>query len=277
MSPSARLRILESPVLDRMVSRSPGWVKATGEAAVMTGQLLRALVTPPFNYGAEFIAEFRFAAQRAWLALMITAFAFAFGPAGVQGSGLLGLFGALDRLGGLYSIYIVREFAPLVVGIILAGVIGTAVTADLGARKVREELDALSVLSVDIVRSIVLPRFLMIVSLALFFNGFAIVAGTAGAVLVEVQYRQPLGPLFASYWAAANPVELAASYFKCFIFGMGIAIVSTYKGLSVSGGAEGVGRAVNQSVVICFLLIGSIDYLFGQLVLATNPVLSEVR
>lgn len=244
---------------------------------MLTGSVLRAMVTPPFNYGAEFVAEFRFAAQRAWLALMITAFAFAFGPAGVQGSGLLGLFGALDRLGGLYAIYIVREFAPLVVGIILAGAIGTAVTADLGARKVREELDALSVLSVDIVRSIVLPRFLTIVALALFFNGFAIIAGTAGAVLVEIQHGQPLGPFFASFWAAANPIELAASYFKCLLFGIGIAVVCTYKGLAVAGGPEGVGRAVNQAVVICFLLIGAIDYLFGQLILASNPVLSEVR
>lgn len=273
----AKPGFFDSPAAARLVGWTPGWVKATGEATALTFRVLRAMVTPPFNYGAEFVAEFRFAAQKAWLAMVITAFAFAFGPAGVQGSGLLELFGALDRLGGLYSIYIVREFAPLVVGIILAGAIGTSITADLGARKVREELDALGVLGVDIVRSIVVPRFLVIVALAMLFNVYGIAAGTAGAMVVEIQNGAPLGPFFASYWAAANPIELAGGYFKCLLFGFAIAAVCTYKGLAVSGGPEGVGRAVNQAVVICFLLIGAIDYLFGQLVLATNPVLQEVR
>ncbi|WP_372790023.1 MlaE family ABC transporter permease [Paraconexibacter sp.] len=255
----------------------PGWLVGVGRCVDLTVQVLRAAVTPPYSYGAELVEEFRFAVKRAWLAMMITAFAFAFGPAGVQGAGFLELFGALDRLGGLYSIFIVREFAPLVVAIIVAGVVGTAVCADLGARKVREELDALNVLGVETVRSIVVPRFLVIVLIGPLFLIFGIIAGTAGAAVVVIQNHTALGPFMAGFWDHANTVELLGAYVKTAIFGVVIASVSCYKGLSVSGGPEGVGRAVNQTVVISFLLIGAVDYLYGQLLLASVPALSEIR
>ena len=257
--------------------RMPAALVGLGAGVALTARILRAAASRPFSYGAELVAELRFAVKRAWLAMMITAFAFAFGPAGVQGAGFLELFGALDRLGGLYSIFIVREFAPLIVAIIVAGVVGTSVTADLGARKIREELDALSVLGVDVIRSVVVPRFLVVASLGPLFLIFAIIAGTVGAGVVEVQNHAPLGPFFAGFWDTANTTELLGAYVKTAIFGCIIASVSCYKGLTVSGGPEGVGRAVNQTVVISFLLIGAIDYLFGQLLLASVPSLSEIR
>src|SRR5437016_2163580 len=71
--------------------------------------------------------------------------------------------GNLDRLGGFFVLGSIREIGPNVTGIVLAGVAGTAITADLGARKVREELDALQVLGVDPVKNLVVPRFLALV------------------------------------------------------------------------------------------------------------------
>jgi len=79
---------------------------------------------------------------------------------GAAGGNFLVLFGALDRLGGFFVLASIREFAPFVTAIVLAGVAGTAITADLGARKIREELDALQVLGVDPVKNLVVPRFL---------------------------------------------------------------------------------------------------------------------
>lgn len=255
----------------------PSWVISTGGTAALAGEVIRKAIQPPYSYGPEFVSELRFALKRAWLAMVITAFAISFGPAGVQGAGFLELFGALDRLGGLYELVIVREFGPLVTAIIIAGVIGTSVTADLGARKVREELDALGVLGIDVVKNVVVPRFLVIVVLALLFNIFAIIAGTGGAALVEIQNHAALGPFFAGFFDAANITEFAGSYVKCLIYAIVIASVCSYQGLNVSGGAEGVGRAVNQAVVISFLAIGAVDYVYGQLLLATHPTLSEVR
>jgi phospholipid/cholesterol/gamma-HCH transport system permease protein len=72
-------------------------------------------------------------------------------------------------------------------------------------------------------------------------------------------------------------VQNGASLLKCVVYGVVIAIVCCYKGMRASGGPEGVGRAVNQAVVIAFLSIGAIDYVFTQLLLATHPILSETR
>jgi phospholipid/cholesterol/gamma-HCH transport system permease protein len=70
---------------------------------------------------------------------------------------------------------------------------------------------------------------------------------------------------------------LEASVLKCGLYGAIIAVVCCYKGINVSGGPEAVGRAVNRSVVVCFLAIGFTDYVFTQLLLATHPILSQVR
>jgi phospholipid/cholesterol/gamma-HCH transport system permease protein len=257
--------------------RLPDSVLEVGAMFWLFASVIRRSLQPPLNYGAELVEQFRFVLAVAWFPMILTSFAISFGPAGIQASDFLGLFGALDRLGSLYGTFVPREFGPLVVSIVAAGTAGTAICADLGARKVRDELDALAVLGVDVVKSLVVPRFLALLSISVLFNTFALAAGMFGAVLVEIENHQPLGPFFASFFAAASTVELAASYVKCLVFGGMIAIVCCYKGVNASGGAEGVGRAVNQAIVMAFLAIGAIDYVFTQLLLATHPVLSQVR
>lgn len=231
----------------------------------------------PFNYGPEFVEQLRYALRISLFPLILTSFALSFGPAGIQASNFLGLFGALDRLGGLYVIIVIREFAPLVTAIVVAGVAGTAICADLGARRVREEIDALDVLGIDTVKALVVPRVFAIALVCLLFDVFALLAGMLGAVLVVLQNDVSFAPFFSTFFNSATTLELAASFVKCAIFGVVIAVVSCHKGLNATGGAEGVGRAVNQSVVVAFLAIGIVNYGFTQLLLATNPVLSEIR
>jgi phospholipid/cholesterol/gamma-HCH transport system permease protein len=98
-----------------------------------------------------------------------------------------------------------------------------------------------------------------------------------GLVVVALQNGVDLGSVSSTFFSNATALELEASIFKCGIYGAIIAIVCCYKGLHVSGGPEGVGRAVNRSVVVCFLAIGFIDYVFTQLLLATHPILSQIR
>ena len=113
---------------------------------ILTGKTLVSAVRPPFPYGTEFVQQFLFMLRLCWLPLMITTIAFGYGAPGLQAGNFLILFGAIDRLGGFFVLASIREFAPIASAIILAGVGGTAITADLGARKIREELDALQVL-----------------------------------------------------------------------------------------------------------------------------------
>jgi phospholipid/cholesterol/gamma-HCH transport system permease protein len=260
----------------RRRSASPGFVRELGGMVYLASLSLRAL-RPPYPWAAEFVTQFRFTVKICFFPMVLTAFALSFGPAGIQASNFFALFGALDRLGGAYELIVVRLFAPMVVGIILAGAAGTAICADLGARVIREEVDALKVLGVDPIKNLVVPRLLVLISAALLFDVFAVLAGLVGLVVVALQNGQPLGPVFSTFFSNATALELEASVLKCGVYGAIIAIVCCYKGINASGGPEAVGRAVNQSVVITFLAIGFTDYVFTQLLLATHPILSQVR
>ena len=93
-------------------------------------------------------------------------------------------------MGGFFVLAVIREFAPIFCAIIVAGVAGTAITADLGARKIREELDALQVLGVDPVKNLVVPRFLALMLVTGLFDVFAIFAGLAGGLLANAVQRR---------------------------------------------------------------------------------------
>jgi phospholipid/cholesterol/gamma-HCH transport system permease protein len=118
---------------------------------------------------------------------------------------------------------------------------------------------------------------LALITVAVLFDVVALLAGLLGLVVVALQNGVDLGSVASTFFSNATALELEASILKCGIYGAFIAIVCCYKGLNVSGGPEGVGRAVNRSVVVNFLAIGFTDYVFTQLLLATHPVLSQVR
>ena len=248
-----------------------------GDMGILTGRTIVSAVRPPYTYGNEFVYQFLFVLRVCWFPMILASIAFAYGPSGVQAAGFLNLFGALDRLGGLFVLAVVREFAPLVCAIVMAGVAGTAITADLGARKIREELDALQVLGIDPIKNLVVPRFLALMLATALFDIYAVIFGTFGGVLVTLTNKAPLGPFFATYFSNATTTELWGSLVKTLLFGAIIAIVCCYKGLTAKGGSEGVGRAVNQAVVIAFIGIGAFNYVFTQTLLATHPELSAVR
>src|SRR5207245_9489446 len=127
--------------------------------------------------------------------------------------------------------------------IVLAGVAGTAITADLGARKIREELDALQVLGVDPVKNLVVPRFLSLMIITGLFNIYALLFGIFGGILATLTFKAPLGPFFATLLTNASPTRLWGSVVKTPLFGAIIAIVCCYKGLPASGGRGAVAPA----------------------------------
>src|SRR5436305_9817838 len=254
-----------------------GFIETIGAMLLLFRRTIVAALFPPYNYGPELIDQFLFALRLGWFPMILASLAFTYGPAGIEVGDFLNLLGAIDRLGGLFVIIVMREFAPLVCAIVMAGVAGTAMTADLGARKIREEIDALVVLGVDPIKSLVVPRFLSLMLLTPLFSIYALLFGTLGGVLVTISNGAQIGPFFSTFFAQASTAEFQASLVKSCLFGAMIAIVCCYKGLAASGGAEGVGRAVNQAVVIAFLGIGAIDYAFTQTLLATHPALNTPR
>src|SRR5271168_2826643 len=248
-----------------------------GDMMILTGRTLSSALRPPYPYGGELVSQFLFTLRLCWFPLLVSTVAINYGAPGLQAANFLNLIGGLDRLGTFFVIIVVRELAPFVTSIVLAGVAGTAICADLGARKVREELDALQVLGVDPIKNLVVPRFLALMLVTGLFNIYAILFGLFGGLIAEVESGGSLGPFWSTLFANADVTDLWGSELKAMMFGAIIAIVCCYKGMTASGGAEGVGKAVNDAVVISFLGIGAFNYVFTQTLLATHPQILVIR
>ena len=170
-------------------------VEEIGDMMLLTGRTIWSALRPPYPYGGEFISQFLFAVRLCWFPMLVSIVMLAYGPAGLEAAGFLKLIGALDRLGGFFVVAAIRLIAPLTTAVVLAGVAGTAITADLGARKIREELDALQVLGVDPVKNLVVPRFLALMIVTGLFNIYGLLFGIFGGIVTAVTKGQPLGPV----------------------------------------------------------------------------------
>jgi phospholipid/cholesterol/gamma-HCH transport system permease protein len=261
----------------RGVGSIAGLFVQVGNLMILTTKTIVSAVRPPFPYGEELVSQFSFALRLCWFPMMISTFALCFGAAGLQAANALTLFGTLDRLGGFFILAAVRQIAPIVTAVVVAGVAGTAITADLGARKIREELDALRVLGVDPVKNLVVPRFLALMVITGLLDIFAIVFGLSAGFVTELIFHQPFAGFEATLFSNASITDLWGSVLMCSLFGAIIAVVCCYKGMTASGGAAGVGRAVNEAVVLSFLGVFSFLYVFTAVLLATNPQLQTIR
>src|SRR5919198_1043309 len=195
---------------DRVFLPTKNLLEQVGDMMILTGKTLVSALRPPYPYGTEFVQQFLFCLRLCWLPLTISTIAISYGAPGLQAGNFLTIFGAIDRLGGFFVLTSIREFGPSVTAIIVAGVAGTAITADLGARKIREELDALQVLGVDPIKNLVVPRFLALMLVTGLLDVYAILFGISGGLIAEIMYGQPLGGFFATLFNNASVTDLWA-------------------------------------------------------------------
>jgi phospholipid/cholesterol/gamma-HCH transport system permease protein len=268
---------LPSRALAARLGRVGPIFEQVGSMVLLTGRTVRSAIRAPYPYGEELVEQILFTIRLCWLPLLASTFALNLGAPGLQAAGPLQVFGSLDRLGGFFVLTAIRWIGPLVTAVVVAGVAGTAITADLGARKIREELDALQVLGVDPIKNLVVPRFLALVLVTALFDAFAIMFGLFAGIAAEVIYHQSLGGFFATLFSNASATDVWGSVLMCSCFGAIIAVVCCFKGMTASGGAAGVGRAVNQAVVISLVGVSFFNYFFTALLLATNPELQTIR
>jgi phospholipid/cholesterol/gamma-HCH transport system permease protein len=254
-----------------------GPIAEAGAMAQLGCAVLWSAVRRPTGYWRAVLDEVYSVLKLCWFPLVLSVTAFGMMVA-ILGLNFVGLLGAYNRYGQYFFIVNIREFSPWINSMVVAGIVGAALTADLGARKVREELDALEILGVDPVRELVLPRVLaatvMTSLLSVVSIMIGIVTGFLGSVLIG---GVPPGEYLATLFANLTTVELWTSLVKSALFGLVIGVVCSYKGISSSGGSMGVGRAVNQAVVISFVLIFIVDFFFVTIMLGLTPELQTVR
>ncbi|MGU3654936.1 MlaE family ABC transporter permease [Mycolicibacterium sp. A43C] len=175
---------------------------------------------------------------------------------------LLVEFGAADFSGATAAFGAVTQIGPLVTVLVVAGAAATAMCADLGARTIRDELDAMRVMGIDPLQALVVPRVVATVIVALLLNSVVCVVGVLGGFFfsVFVQHVTP-GAFVAGMTLFTGGAEILISLIKAALFGLVAALVGCYKGISVGGGPAGVGNAVNETVVFSFMALFVINVL----------------
>ena len=182
----------------------------------------------------------------------------------VQSYDQLVVAGFEQRMGVLLSVTLVQELGPVLAGIMVAGRVGGALTAELGTMRVTEQISALRVMGADPIRYLVVPRFLaclMITPLLTFFcDLFGSLAGWFVAVILK-------GIPSAPYWwyieESMEAWDIGVGFAKSIVFGGLIGLISCYKGFHCRAGAAGVGRACTESFVLSFILILIADFFLG--------------
>jgi phospholipid/cholesterol/gamma-HCH transport system permease protein len=243
-----------------------------GDMVRLLGQVVWSAIRHPVGYWGEVRDQMYSLLKLCWVPMAVSTVAFGLGAPGIQGGNIFHLFGVPERLGSFFIMASVREFAPWINAMVVAGVVGTAMTADLGARRIREEIDAMEVLGVDPIRDLILPRVIAVTIMTGLIDLVALVLGIVGGYIagVWVLGANP-DAFFASFYDNATTPDIWGSVVKTTIFGLIIGVVCCYKGLHARGGPSGVGRAVNQAVVTAFAAIWVIDYVFTTILLGLNP------
>jgi phospholipid/cholesterol/gamma-HCH transport system permease protein len=247
-------------------------VRTLGAMSALAGGCLRALAHPTRPRAREVLRQSAVILRAALPAAMLSIAAWGFAGPGLQAGNFLVDFGSIDRSGGFMVVAIVREFGTYVTATVVAGVVGSMLTAELGARNIRGELDALAVLGVDPVRDLVAPRVLALILCMIGLDVLALLCGVFGGYLATtLVLGGTRGAFIASFFANTTAADVIASLVKVAIFGALIGVICAYYGLTVTGGAPGVGRAVNRAVVACLLAIFVVNLIYTQWFLASFP------
>ena len=165
-------------------------------------------------------------------------------------------FGAADFSGSGAATAAVTQVGPVVTVLVIAGAGATAMCADLGSRTIREELDALRVLGINPVQALVVPRVLAATVVATVLVSLVSVVGLAGSFFFSVfaQHVTP-GAFAGGLTLLCGLSDVILGLVKGALFGMSAALIACYKGMSVGGGPQGVGNAVNETVVFSFMAL----------------------
>ncbi len=174
----------------------------------------------------------------------------------MQAAGQLSKMGASQFVPDLVILSLLRELGPLLIGVIVIGRSGSAVTAELGTMKVSEEIEALNVMAINPIRFLIVPRFLammiMLPALTVFGNYVGMVGGWS---ICHFALDYSTASYILHSFERAKPWDLYSGLIKSVVFAWLIITIACHMGLRVEGGAEGVGQATTGSVVWSLLVM----------------------
>lgn len=240
---------------------------STGQFGFFVWQIIQALFRKPFFWRETLRSMHSTGFQCILPVLAIVV------PTGMvttlQGLQVFEVFGAQRLLSSLLSEAIFRELSPTLVSIMVASQAGSAVSGEIGTMRVTEEIDAMEVMAVDPFQYIIIPRLIALVVMVPIINAIASFGGILGGYAVAIGLKGLNSGVFLSnLFSFTKMSHIWGGMFKACIFGLIVGLISCYKGYHVSGGALGVGKAANTTVVHSILLIVCVNYFLTSALVA---------
>ena len=234
------------------------------EMSLLAGRAARGIFKKP-HYVPEAIAQMDYIGVGSLTIIILTGF-FTGGVLTLQTYQTLESYGAVDQLGYLVSISLVRELGPVLSALMVTGRVVSAISAELGSMVVSEQIDAMRALGTNPMRKLVTPRVISTVVMLFFLTIISDAFGIAGGGVASSLF---FGVDFHQYWSTAWQILVFQDVFmglaKPVLFGFIISSIGCYYGISARGGTQGVGRATTQAVVASSILIITVDFFVTRL------------
>ncbi len=239
-----------------------------GELVVLFGRTLAALPLV-WRQRQKILDQFFEIGVASLLMVCILSF-FIGGVMALQTGPLLVERGLGSYVGAIVGYSIAKELAPVLMAVLIAGRIGSAMTAEIGSMRVYQEIDALRTMNINPVHFLVLPRLTALAVALPMLVTIAIVVGWMGGALVataNARIAVSFEAFFHALRSAVDLLDVLNGIFKSFMFALIIGMVSCHQGLITRGGPRGIGRSVTKAVVNSIVLIVISDYFLTRILL----------
>ena len=241
-----------------VVARARASIETAGRLLVLALETVRHLVTDiigrRFSW-EEFVLQSSFMTRVSLLPTILVSIPFGV-IISVQIGAVASQIGATSFSGAVNGAGVLQQGAPLVTSLLIAGAVGSAITSDLGARTVREEIDALEVMGISPIQRLVAPRLLAALVVSFLLTVIVAMTAMVTAYLMNVGRGEvSSGAYLGSFVSFSNPMDLVVAEGKALVFGFLATIICCHKGLTAKGGPKGVADAVNQAVVLSVIML----------------------
>lgn len=234
-------------------------VRGIGEFYAMSLDTIVLLFRPPYAWN-ELLTQFWFIARVSLAPAVLMAIPFTV-LAQFTFNVLLTDFGALDFAGATTGLTL-AQLGPIITVLVISGAAATAICADLGARTIREELDAMRVLGINPVQRLVVPRVVAALLVSILLSAIVSIATLLGSYFFSIYVQGSTPGAFAGLInVLTDQTDIFVIIIKSALFGFAAALIGCYKGMSVGGGPAGVGTAVNETVIYSFMALFVINLL----------------
>lgn len=262
--------VLRNNISDTVGASLATYGRAMRSGVAATGAAAEDMVRLRFQ-GREFLAQ-------AWFLITVTAIpgvlmAVPFGViVSAQVGNVVHQLGASSLIGAAGGLGVIKQGAPLATGLLLGGAGAAAIAADLGARTIREEVDAMRVMGIDPVRRLVAPRLVAMLVVAPLLNILILFVGVVAGYIVSIAALDVTpGSYWESFGSFVGSLDVWVSLLKALIFGFLVVVIACQRGLEARGGPRGVADGVNAAVILSVVSIALVNTAITELVEVFMP------